>query len=94
LTSARDNCGLAIDAQQMRETMNAVYQESEGDEMKRDANTVKHLNAWLDEQIHGDTRRELVREAMLALVDTDPEYCISLGWWHVYDRAKCDQIED
>lgn len=58
----------------------------------RDPYTVKHLNAWLDEQINGDTRRDLVRDAMWALVDTDPEYYGAQSWWLVYDRAGCDRI--
>lgn len=58
----------------------------------RDPYTVRHLNAWLDEQINGDTRRDLVREKMLALVDDDPEYWGSQSWWLVYERSGCDRI--
>jgi hypothetical protein len=59
----------------------------------RDPYTIKHLNAWLDAEINGDTRRDLVREAMLSVYDTDPEYYGSQSWWNVYDRAKCGRIE-
>ena len=57
-----------------------------------DPYVVKHLNCWLDDQINGDTRRERVRNTMLAFIAEDPEYWGSQSWWLVYDRAKCDDI--
>jgi hypothetical protein len=62
-------------------------------EITRDPYTVRHLNAWLEQQINGDAFRERVREAMLALVDTDPEYYGSQSWWLVFDRSGCQEIE-
>ena len=59
----------------------------------RDPYTMRHLDAWLDKQIHGDSHRERVRECMLALVDQDPEYWGAQGWWHVYDRAGCFKLD-
>lgn len=58
----------------------------------RDQYVMRHLDAWLDKEINGDTRRDAVREAMLVVYDTDPEYYGSQSWWNVYDRAKCDRI--
>jgi hypothetical protein len=59
---------------------------------KIDAYTVRHLDAWLDEQIHGDTQRAAIRERMIAFISDDPEYWGAQSWWNVYDRAKCAQI--
>lgn len=59
-----------------------------------DPYTIKHLDEWLEAQIHGDTLRAKVREGMLAFISDDPEYWGAQEWWNVYDRAKCDRIED
>ena len=55
-----------------------------------DPYTVKHLDAWLDEQISGDTRRDAVRSIMLDFIADDQEYWGAQSWWLVYDRAGCD----
>ena len=60
---------------------------------KIDRYTVRHLDAWLDEQIGGDVLRAAVREAMLAFIADDQEYWGSQSWWLVYDRARCDRLE-
>ena len=60
--------------------------------MERDRYTIRHLDAWLDEQIHRDTLRASVRAAMLAFIADDPEYWGSQSWWLVYDRAECGRI--
>ena len=57
-----------------------------------DTYTVRHLDKWLDEQIHGDTLRAKIRVAMLALIAEDPEYWGAQSWWGVWDRARCDRI--
>jgi hypothetical protein len=58
------------------------------------AYTLRHLDQWLDRQIHGDTLREKIRTTMIALISDDPEYWGSQEWWNVYDHAKCDRIVD
>jgi hypothetical protein len=58
-----------------------------------DRYTIRHLDAWLDNAIAGDTRREHVRARMLAFIADDEEYWASQSWWNVYDHAKCDDIE-
>jgi hypothetical protein len=63
-------------------------------DLERDPYTMRHLNAWLEEQINGDTNRDRVKSAMLALFDTDPEYYSSQSWWLVYDRARCARIDE
>jgi TPP-dependent indolepyruvate ferredoxin oxidoreductase alpha subunit len=60
--------------------------------MMIDSYTVKHLNAWLDAEIHGDANRDKVRSAMLAIIADDPEYWSSQSWWNVYDRGKCERL--
>ena len=67
--------------------------ESDFDGAERDPYTMKHLNAWLDQEIHGDTVREKVKACMLKLFDEDPEYWSSQSWWNLYDRAGCREIE-
>jgi hypothetical protein len=59
-----------------------------------DRYTIRHLDNWLDNQIHGTRRREAVRSAMLSLIADDQEYWGSQSWWNVYDRAQCDRIEE
>jgi hypothetical protein len=59
-----------------------------------DRYTTKHLDAWLAEQINGDTLRTKVREAMLAFIADDPEYWGGQSWWLIYDRARCDRIAE
>ena len=59
---------------------------------KIDPYTIKHLDIWLDEQIHGDTIRAKVRNIMLEFISEDPEYWGAQEWWNIYDRAKCDQL--
>jgi hypothetical protein len=58
-----------------------------------DPYTLRHLDAWLEHEVRGDSCRDEVRTAMLELLTDDPEYWSSQGWWNVYDRAKCDRIE-
>lgn len=59
-----------------------------------DCYTIRHLDAWLEEQINGDTRRALVRKRMLEFIADDPEYWGSQSWWFVYDRSQCDRISN
>ena len=61
--------------------------------VERDPYMLRHLDAWLDREVHGDACREKVRKAMLALVDTDPEYYGAQSWTLVFDRAGCWDIE-
>ena len=56
--------------------------------INRDAYTMRHLEAWLDNQVNGDTCRDEVRVAMLAMFDDDPEYWGSQEWSNLFDRAK------
>ena len=58
----------------------------------RDAYTMRHLDAWLDSEVNGDTCREEVRTAMLSLYDDDPEYWDSQSWWNLFYRTQCDRI--
>ncbi len=57
-----------------------------------DTYTLRHLDAWLDAQIQGDTARKQVREHMISFISDDPEYWGSQSWWLVYDRAQCDRL--
>jgi len=57
-----------------------------------DPYTIKHLDAWLDEQVGGDTLRAQVRARVLSFIADDPEYWGSQSWWLVYDRANCQDI--
>jgi hypothetical protein len=61
--------------------------------MTFDAWTLRHLDAWLDSFVNGDTAREKVRERMLAFAADDPEYWSAQGWPNLYDRAKCWDVE-
>lgn len=58
-----------------------------------DAWTLRHLDAWLDNQVHGDTCRAEVREAMLNLAADDPEWWSNNSYTLLYDNAKCWDIE-
>jgi hypothetical protein len=60
--------------------------------MEIDPYTIRHLDAWLENQINGDTLRDKVRTAMLTFISNDPEYWGSQEWWNVFDRAKCHDI--
>lgn len=60
--------------------------------MEIDRYTVRHLDAWLDEQISGDNLRAAVRASMLAFIADDPEYWGAQSWWNVFDHAKCGRI--
>lgn len=57
-----------------------------------DPYTIRHLDAWLDRQISGDARREVIRATMLAFIADDPEYWGAQSWWNVFDHAKCDRL--
>jgi hypothetical protein len=57
-----------------------------------DAWTMRHFNAWLENYVNGDTCREEVREAMLTLAATDPEWWSCNSYTLLFDRAKCDRI--
>ena len=59
-----------------------------------DPYTLRHLDAWLDQQIEGDACRAEVRAAMLALVEQDPEYWGAQSWWNVFDRVKGERIRE
>jgi hypothetical protein len=61
---------------------------------KVDPYVLKHLDAWLDREIDGDTCRSEVRAAMLGLVEQDPEYWGSQSWWNVFDRVGGDRIRE
>lgn len=61
-------------------------------QIQRDAYTMRHLAAWLDSQVNGDTCREECRDAMLHVYDDDPEYWMSQSWPNLFDRAKCWDI--
>lgn len=60
--------------------------------IERDSFTMRHLAAWLNEQVNGDTCREECRDAMLTIYDDDPEYWMSQSWSNLFDRAQCDRI--
>lgn len=62
-------------------------------ETERDRYTMNSLETWL-EQVNGDSLREQVREAMLAVLDTDPDYYGSQSWELIHDRAKCNRLEE
>lgn len=57
-----------------------------------DSYKVQHLDAWLDREIYGDMLRAKVRAAMIALVETDPEYYGAQSWWNVFDRVHGEDI--
>jgi len=57
--------------------------------IQRDAYTMRHLEAWLDSQVNGDSCRDECRTAMLAIYDDDPEYWSGQSWPNLFDRAKC-----
>ncbi len=57
-----------------------------------DRSTLAHLQAWLDEQIHGDSLREMVKVRMLNFSMEDPEYWSGQSYWNLYDHAKCDEL--
>ena len=58
-----------------------------------DSWTLKHLDAWLDQQFNGDTYRATIRAYMLKEAEKDPEYWSGQSWWNLFDRARCDLIE-
>lgn len=58
-----------------------------------DRATLKHLDTWLDNEMHGDEYRAKVRAQMLAEAADDPEYWSSQSWWNLFDRSGCDRIE-
>ena len=60
--------------------------------IERDSFTMRHLAAWLDAQVNGDTCREEVKAAMLDLYDDDPEYWMSQSWWNLFYRVNGDRI--
>lgn len=57
-----------------------------------DAWTLKHLDAWLDKEVYGDTCRAETRAAMLKQAEIDAEWYSNQSWWKLYDDAKCEQI--
>jgi len=57
-----------------------------------DAWTLRHLDAWLYDHVHGETVRAAVRARMLTLAADDPEYWSGQGWPNLYDRADCERI--
>lgn len=57
-----------------------------------DSYTIKHLDAWLEHQVNGDSCRAEVRASMLKLAEDDAEYWSSQGWWNLFDRANCSDI--
>ncbi len=63
-----------------------------GSVVARDAYTMKHLEAWLNAEVNGDSCRDEVRASMLNVYDDDPEYWMSQSWWNLFDRAKCMDI--
>ncbi len=58
-----------------------------------DAGTLKHLDAWLDEQFGGDTYRLQIRCTMLTFAADDVEYWSCQSWWNLFDHAKCNLIK-
>lgn len=58
-----------------------------------DAWTMRHLNAWLENNVHGDTCRDEVREAMLNLAADDAEWWSNNSYTLLFDRAKGYDIE-
>jgi hypothetical protein len=58
-----------------------------------DQYTLKHLDAWLESNVDGDTRRDKVRAKMLELIADDQEYWGAQTWTRVYDNADCGYIE-
>jgi hypothetical protein len=52
-----------------------------------DKSTRAHLNAWLEREFSGDEDVPLLRDAMVACYERDPEFYGSAGWWRVYDVA-------
>ena len=53
-----------------------------------------HLDRWLDANVNGDTAREAVKARMLEFIADDTEYWTCQAWSHVYDQAKCWQVEE
>jgi hypothetical protein len=58
-----------------------------------DAQTLRHLDAWLDAQMNGDTYRAKVRAAMLAFAKDDPEYWSTQSWWRLFDSSDAQKVQ-
>jgi hypothetical protein len=46
-----------------------------------------HLDRWLELQFSGDEDIPLIRDAMVACYECDPEFYGAHGWWRVYDDS-------
>lgn len=57
-----------------------------------DAWTLRHLDAWLNTEIHGDTCRAEVRTAMLEQAKKAPEDYSNQSYWRLFDDAGCEDI--
>lgn len=57
-----------------------------------DAWTLRHLDNWLAQEIHGDTCRAEIRVAMLEQAETAPEDYSNQSYWRLFDDAKCEDI--
>lgn len=57
-----------------------------------DAWLLRLMDAWLEENVHGDTARSQVRAAMLSKAEEDPEDWSGQCFSNLYDHAKCHRI--
>lgn len=52
-----------------------------------DPHTVRHLDAWLERNVHEDGR-DMIRAHILQLVAEDEDYWSNQGWWRAYDHIR------
>lgn len=63
-----------------------------GSEIFTDPRNEKHLDAWLERQCDDPCRRAFVKQEMLRLAATDPEYWWNQSYWNWLDRGLPDAV--